>query len=92
MEFDLARRNLCYTLIFFTVECCVIFDGAGHFAMAEGKQDMGANLRKVGGAFGFMAGLCGYWATAHYLCEDMLPFPVPMGDTSRLFGRRKRAE
>lgn len=40
-------------------------------------------MQKAAGAFGFVAGLLGYYSTAHYLCEDALGFSVPMGDTSR---------
>lgn len=41
------------------------------------------------GVFGFIAGLLGFYTVAHYLCQDVLPFPVPMGDTSAWFQARR---
>jgi len=48
-------------------------------------------LQQTAGAFGFAAGLLGYYTTAHYLCEDALGFAVLMGDLSRFWQRRKIA-
>jgi hypothetical protein len=36
-------------------------------------------MQQVSGAFGFIAGLLGYYACAHYMCEEALPFRLPMG-------------
>lgn len=47
-------------------------------------------MQKAAGAFGFVAGLLGYYCTAHYSCEDALGFSVPLGDTSRYFERGRR--
>ncbi|CAM1511844.1 Fc.00g093570.m01.CDS01 [Cosmosporella sp. VM-42] len=80
-----VRFNIVYILIFTTVELCFTLDAASHFALADGKLAASVALMKAGGVFGFIAGLLGYYCVAHYLCEDALPFPIPMGDTSRLF-------
>lgn len=57
--------------------------------MANGYPEPYVRLQKAAGAFGFIAGLLGYYTTAHYLCEDALGFAVPMGDTERWFARRQ---
>ncbi|KAJ4321006.1 hypothetical protein N0V84_005587 [Fusarium piperis] len=36
----------------------------------------------AGGVFGFIASLLGFYCIAYYLCQEVLPFSVPMGDTS----------
>lgn len=41
------------------------------------------------GVFGFIAGLLGFYTVAYYLCQDVLPFPIPMGDTSTWFQARR---
>ncbi|KAF5647129.1 GPR1 FUN34 yaaH [Fusarium sp. NRRL 52700] len=46
-------------------------------------------LMHAAGVFGFLAGLIGFYTVAYYLCQDVLPFPVPMGDTSAWFQARR---
>ncbi|KAJ5334757.1 uncharacterized protein N7506_004437 [Penicillium brevicompactum] len=79
--------NIVYTLLFLTLELCLIFDAASSFVLADGMVERSANLMTVAGAFGFISSLAGYYAVLHYLCQDALPFTVPMGDTSRAFKR-----
>lgn len=79
--------NIC---IFAFIELCFGLDAASWFALADGKAEVAAALMKAGGAFGFLAGLCGYYAVAHGLCADALPFSLPMGDTSRYFQKRAK--
>lgn len=69
-------------MVFACIELCLIFDGSSQFAKADGNDDMYARLQTAAGAFGFLAGLLGYYSTAHYLCQDALGFELPMGDTS----------
>ena len=51
---------------------------------------MGQRLKQTAGGFGFAAGLCGYYAAAHYLCGESLVVAIPMGGTGRLFGRGRK--
>lgn len=39
---------------------------------------------KVGGAFGFVSSLAGFYMLGHELCQDVLPFRIPVFDTSRI--------
>ncbi|CAI7565499.1 unnamed protein product [Penicillium discolor] len=79
--------NIVYILLFLTLELCLIFDAASSFVLADGLVDKSANLMTVAGAFAFVSSLLGYYSVLHYLCEDSLPFSVPMGDTSRAWKR-----
>jgi hypothetical protein len=53
---------------------------------------MGEALTKTSGAFGFVSALAGFYMLCHDLCQDSLPFRLPLGETSRFFERRRRAE
>lgn len=82
--------NVAYILVFLTVELCFVFDAASYFALADGKAALSKRLMTTAGVFGFLAGLTGFYTVAHYLCEESLPFPVPMGDTSRFFRKKQQ--
>lgn len=82
-----ASRNIVYILIFIALEFCLVIDGVSQFYMADGFAEKYAQMQKVAGAFGFIAGLLGYYCTAHYLCEDALGFSVPMGQMERFYRR-----
>jgi succinate-acetate transporter protein len=69
------------------LELCLIFDAASSFTLADGNVKTSENLITAAGAFGFISALCGYYCVLHYLCEESLPFRVPMGDTSRAWKR-----
>lgn len=79
---------MVYILVFLTVELCLVLDASGQCAKGNGDELLGDRLRTGAGVFGFLAGLLGYYATAHYLCEDALPFNIPMGRTARFFVRK----
>jgi hypothetical protein len=87
----LTFRNLVYIGIFSTVALCLTLDAASCFAVADGNVNAGTVLHKFAGAWGFAAGLLGYYALAHYLfkCESSLPLgiDIPLGNTSRYFAR-----
>ena len=75
----------------FAAECCFVFHAASHFALADGYSTGGDTLQKLSGVSGLVAGLLGYYAAAHYLCEDSLLPKIPMGDTSRFFRQKPKA-
>lgn len=81
-----------YICIFITIELCFTLEASSYFILADGNVGLSAALMKAAGVFGFLAGLLGFYATAHYLCQDVLPFHIPMGDTSRVVKRWKRAK
>lgn len=74
-----------------TVEGCLIFDASSHLAEGDGKLSEAKALKKVGGAFGFCAGLLGYYATAHYLCEEELCWMIVLLPSAACGGFRPMA-
>ena len=78
-------------MVFTCIELCLVLDGTSQFLKADGYDATYMRMQKAAGAFGFIAGLLGYYCTAHYLCEDALGFRVPMGDTSRWCLKKKSA-
>ncbi|GJN69940.1 hypothetical protein PLIIFM63780_010435 [Purpureocillium lilacinum] len=84
------RLSIVYVLVFTAIEFCLVLDGVSQFVKADGHDETYAKMQKAAGAFGFIAGLLGYYCTAHYLCEEALGFSVPMGDTSRFFVKRRK--
>jgi succinate-acetate transporter protein len=83
----ILNSNIVYILLFLMLELCLIFDAASSFTLADGNVQTSENLITAAGAFGFISSLCGYYCVLHYLCEESLPFRVPMGDTSRAWKR-----
>ncbi|KAJ6092445.1 hypothetical protein N7467_004414 [Penicillium canescens] len=79
--------NIVYIILFLGLELCLILDAASSFALGDGLVETSANLITAAGAFGFIASLAGYYSVLQSLCEDSLPFSVPMGDTSRAWKR-----
>jgi L-lactate utilization protein LutB len=55
--------------------------------MADGLVETSANLMTAAGAFAFVSSLLGYYCVFHGLCQDAVPFSIPMGDTSRVWKR-----
>ncbi|KAF5026831.1 hypothetical protein F66182_1024 [Fusarium sp. NRRL 66182] len=83
------QLNLVQICIFACIELCLVFDAAAYFALADGYAARYTALMKAGGVFGFIAGLLGFYTVAYYLCQDVLPFRVPLGDTSAWFQARR---
>jgi uncharacterized protein len=79
-----------YFLIFLTVELAFGLVAASYFALADGSNNVGTNLKKAGGVFGFISGLLGYYTLGHLMCQEALFFTFPMGDTSSFFRRRSK--
>lgn len=75
--------NLVYALLFLGLELCLLLDGASYFVLAAGNEAMHSHMQQASGAFGFIAGLMGYYACAHYMCEEALPFRIPMGQLKK---------
>lgn len=80
-------RNIVYILLFLTLELCLCFDAASSFAMADGLVETSANLMTAAGAFAFVSSLLGYYCVFNGLCQEAVPFSIPMGDTSRVWKR-----
>lgn len=86
MVFRLLTRplsNVVYVLIFTMLELCLLIDGSSYFILANGNKDMFFHMQQASGAFGFIAGLLGYYTCAHYMCEEALPFRLPMGQLKK---------
>lgn len=71
--------NVVYVLLFVGLELCLLIDGSSYFVLANGDPTTFFHMQQAAGAFGFIAGLLGYYACAHYMCEEALPFRLPMG-------------
>ncbi|KAL7945562.1 GPR1/FUN34/yaaH family domain-containing protein [Trichoderma barbatum] len=84
--------NFVYICIFITIEVCFTLDASSYFALADGNTATSIALMKAAGVFAFLAGLLGFYTTAHYLCQEVLPFDIPMGDTSRVVKRWRKAK
>ncbi|RSL58024.1 hypothetical protein CEP54_008007 [Fusarium duplospermum] len=83
------QLNLVYICIFINIELCLVFDASSYFALADGNTSTSTALMKAAGVFGFIAGLLGFYCVLYYLCQEVLPFSVPMGDTSAWFQARR---
>jgi succinate-acetate transporter protein len=86
----LHTSNLVYICIYTCIELCYIFDASSCFASADRNAAQSKALMHAAGVFGFIAGLLGFYTVADSLCQDVLPFPIPMGDTSAWFQARKK--
>ena len=80
---SVLRSNVVYVLIFTMLEFCLLIDGSSYFILANGNQGMFLQMQQASGAFGFVAGLLGYYTCAHYMCEEALPFRLPMGQLKK---------
>ncbi|KAI9711597.1 MAG: hypothetical protein M1812_007119 [Candelaria pacifica] len=81
--------NLVYFGIFVTVELAFVLVAASYFATADGHIAGGVALKKAGGVFAFLSGLLGWYTVGHLMCQEVLSFSFPMGETSHLFGPKK---
>ncbi|EEY19808.1 conserved hypothetical protein [Verticillium alfalfae VaMs.102] len=81
--------NVPNIIIFAGLEFSYLFNCAAHFAMADGNTAASAALTRAAGAFGAVAAASGFYMVGYELCRDVFPFELPVGDTSRFFGRRK---
>lgn len=80
--------NVAYILVFLFVDLGFLTVAASYFAAADGRVASSTALKKSGGVFCFLAGLVGWYIVFHLLLQDSL-LNIPLGDTSRLFGRKK---
>ncbi|KAL4748894.1 hypothetical protein BDW72DRAFT_143822 [Aspergillus terricola var. indicus] len=80
--------NIAYILVFLFVDLGFLTVAASYFAKADGHAASAVALQKAGGAFCFVAGLIGWYIVFHLLLLDSL-LDLPLGDTSRFFGKRK---
>ncbi|KAL4995719.1 GPR1/FUN34/yaaH family-domain-containing protein [Aspergillus recurvatus] len=81
--------NIPNIIIYSALELSYIFNCAAHFTIADGNTARGAAFTKVSGAFGFVSALAGFYMLCHDLCQDSLPFGLPLCETSRFFRRRQ---
>lgn len=80
--------NVSYILVFLLVDLGFLMVAASYFAAADGHPASSTALKKAGGVFCFLAGLVGWYIVFHLLLADSL-LDLPLGDTSRLFGKKK---
>ncbi|KAM0716499.1 hypothetical protein Q7P37_007944 [Cladosporium fusiforme] len=75
--------NVVYVLLFLALELCLLLDGTSYFLSAGGHPTAFFHMQQAAGAFGFIAGVLGYYTCAHYMCEEALPFRLPMGQLKK---------
>ncbi|KAL5049148.1 GPR1/FUN34/yaaH family-domain-containing protein [Aspergillus fruticulosus] len=80
--------NIAYILVYLFIDLGFLAVAASYFAKADGHGATVVALQKAGGAFCFLAGLMGWYIVFHLLLQDSL-LDLQLGDTSRLFGKRK---
>lgn len=80
--------NIAYILVFLFVDLGFLTVAASYFAAADGHSASSAALKKSGGVFCFLAGLVGWYIVFHLLLQDSL-LDLPLGDTSRFFGKKE---
>ena len=83
--------NVAYILVFFLVDLGFLTVAASYFATADGHAVAATALKKSGGVFCFLAGLVGWHIVFHLLLQDSL-LDIPLGDTSRFFGKKRKGE
>lgn len=83
--------NIAYILVFLFVDLGFLTVAASYFAKADGHAASAVALQKSGGVFCFLAGLVGWYIVFHLLLQDSL-LDLPLGDTSRYFGRKGKAQ
>ena len=64
---------------------------ASYFLTADGKAAEASAVKTAAGAFAFASGMLGFYTMGNLMCQEALRFSFPMGDTSRLFRKRKVA-
>jgi succinate-acetate transporter protein len=81
--------NIAYILVFLFVDLGFLTVAASYFATADGHATSAEALKKSGGVFCFLAGLVGWYIVFHLLLKESF-LEIPLGDTSRLFGKKKK--
>ncbi|OJJ98933.1 hypothetical protein ASPACDRAFT_53105 [Aspergillus aculeatus ATCC 16872] len=77
--------NLINITIYGALELSYIFNCTANCMMADGRSALGATFTTIAGAFGMLSALAGFYMLGHDLCQDALPFEIPLFPTSRLF-------
>lgn len=83
--------NIAYILVFFLVDLGFLTVAASYFAKADGHAAAAVALQKSGGVVCFLAGLIGWYIVFHLLLQDSL-LDLPLGDTSRYFGKKSKGQ
>ncbi|KAJ6112117.1 hypothetical protein N7523_008178 [Penicillium sp. IBT 18751x] len=72
-------------VVYAALELCYIFNCTAHFLQADDRSALATDITKVAGVFGFISALAGFYLLAHGLCQDTLPFEIPLCETNRFF-------
>ena len=83
--------NIAYIMVFFLVDLGFLTVAASYFAKADGHPVAAVALQKSGGVFCFLAGLIGWYIVFHLLLQDSL-LDLPLGGTSRYFGKNRKGQ
>ncbi|CAG8268948.1 unnamed protein product [Penicillium olsonii] len=79
--------NIPNVLVYAALEICYIFNCVAHFVQADGKSLLAERFTKVAGSFGFISALAGFYLLAHGLCQNAIPFEIPLGEVHGIFRR-----
>lgn len=83
--------SIAYLLDFFLVDLSFLTVAASYFAKADGHAAAAVTLQKSGGVFCFLAGWIGWYIVLHLLLQDSL-LGLPLGETLRYFGKKKKSQ
>jgi succinate-acetate transporter protein len=83
------HRNVPNIIVYAALELCYIFNCTAHFMKADLRMELGDDITKVAGAFGFISATAGFYLLAHGLCQDTFPFEIPLFETKCFFRRRR---
>lgn len=79
------RTNLVFFIIFFTLTPAFGLLAGSYMYIAEGKAQLASKLAEAGGAFCFVACLCGWYIFfAIMLASVDFPFDLPLVDLSSI--------
>ncbi|RAH77868.1 hypothetical protein BO86DRAFT_203700 [Aspergillus japonicus CBS 114.51] len=83
--------NVVNITIYGALELSYIFNCTANFMMADGHSALGDTFTTIAGAFGMVSALAGFYMLGHNLCQDALPFEIPLIPTSRVFFNSQRS-
>lgn len=88
------RVNVLFTLVFLGLVFLFAFIAAADFAVPSGDLARVEYLLKIGGGFGFIGVVCGWYLALVTVCEAVgLPCPLPIFDlSSRVFPKKDNAK
>ncbi|KFY50175.1 hypothetical protein V496_09536 [Pseudogymnoascus sp. VKM F-4515 (FW-2607)] len=85
------RTNVVFATIFFSLVIALGLLNAGHWQIAQGKENIAANIDIAAGATAFISAICGWYLLLSQLLEALdFPIQLPIGDLSGFIQSRSQ--